>query len=141
MSTLQIHHSAATMETEWYKQRTEIEAEMRDHARALLALCAEEYVLGYVDQAVGFVLSEAATMPTANDGPRVPRSGVKAKIGAALRTEVYERDAYRCVTCGTHRALSLDHIIPESKGGPSTAENLQTMCRPCNSRKGVSMPE
>lgn len=61
----------------------------------------------------------------------------KAKIGRALAKRVFERDAYRCVTCGDHRDLTCDHIHPEVLGGPTTFENLQTMCRPCNSRKGA----
>lgn len=65
-----------------------------------------------------------------------PTSG-KAVIGAPLRTQVFERDAYRCVACGGHVDLTCDHIHPESKGGPTTFENLQTMCRSCNSRKGA----
>lgn len=142
METLTIHRSPATLESEWYREKMRTEAKIRALARALLTLCAEEYVhLGFVDQAVGFVISEAEDMFPAADEPKVPRSAIKAKIPASLRTEVYERDAYRCVTCGGHTALSLDHIIPESKGGPTTSENLQTMCRPCNSSKGVSMPE
>lgn len=61
----------------------------------------------------------------------------KARIGSAMRTAVYERDAYRCVRCDTHVDLSCDHIIPESKGGRTSFDNLQTMCRACNSRKGT----
>ena len=61
----------------------------------------------------------------------------KEKISGALRKLVFERDGYRCVTCGDWHDLSADHIVPESKGGPTTFENLQTMCRSCNSRKGA----
>lgn len=60
----------------------------------------------------------------------------KAKISRSLSRRVMERDEYRCVTCRTHIDLCCDHIMPESKGGPTTFENLQTMCRSCNSRKG-----
>lgn len=60
----------------------------------------------------------------------------KKRIPYRLRKEVYERDAYRCVSCGSWHDLSIDHIIPESKGGETVSENLQTMCRFCNSRKG-----
>jgi hypothetical protein len=70
-------------------------------------------------------------------GPPIEPKYEKARIGRALSRAVMERDAYRCVSCGTHVDLSCDHIIPESKGGPTTLENLQTMCRPCNSRKGA----
>lgn len=69
--------------------------------------------------------------------PRAAYRKAKAKISRSLSREVMERDAYRCVKCGTHINLSCDHIIPESKGGPTTLENLQTMCKPCNSRKGA----
>jgi 5-methylcytosine-specific restriction endonuclease McrA len=49
---------------------------------------------------------------------------------------VWDRDDWRCVTCGTHKNLTVDHIIPVSKGGTDDLDNLQTMCGPCNSRKG-----
>lgn len=69
--------------------------------------------------------------------PRERPPYAKAKISRSLSKRVFERDAYRCVTCGGHHDLTCDHIIPESKGGPTEFDNLQTMCRPCNSRKGV----
>lgn len=67
---------------------------------------------------------------------RQPKPGKKS-ISRSLAKRVFERDAYRCVTCGSHIDLTCDHVVPESKGGPTTFENLQTMCRPCNCRKGV----
>lgn len=63
----------------------------------------------------------------------------KKKIGAKLRTQVYERDGYRCVKCSTHLNLTCDHIHPESLGGETSLSNLQTMCKSCNSKKGVSI--
>jgi hypothetical protein len=69
---------------------------------------------------------------------REPRKAkTKKPIPNGLRKQVFERDAYRCVSCGSWHDLQADHIIPESKGGPTTLENLQTMCRPCNVRKGA----
>lgn len=61
-------------------------------------------------------------------------------ISRGLRTAVFERDKYRCKHCDTHLSLCCDHIIPKSKGGPTTIENLQTLCRPCNSKKGAKLP-
>lgn len=70
---------------------------------------------------------------------RLPGShSTKAKIPRALAKRVFERDAYRCVTCGDHHDLTCDHVIAESKGGETTFENLQTMCRPCNCQKGTT---
>lgn len=72
-----------------------------------------------------------------------PRSGCRvlpeerAAITDAVRQMVYRRDGYRCVGCGTSERLSLDHIHPWSLGGSDDPTNLQTMCVPCNSRKGA----
>ena len=67
------------------------------------------------------------------------KSQSKANMDASLRLKVYERDGYQCLHCGVRKDLSLDHIHPESKGGATTLENLQTLCRSCNSKKGVSL--
>ena len=61
----------------------------------------------------------------------------KKKISASLRLKVYRKDGYRCVICLTSEDLSVDHIIPESRGGVSTIDNLQTLCVHCNTVKGV----
>jgi len=63
----------------------------------------------------------------------------KEVIGQKLRTKVFERDGYRCLHCGTHLNLTADHIQPESMGGDAVFENLQTLCRSCNSKKGTSL--
>lgn len=69
--------------------------------------------------------------------PRQRTSTPKKSIGRSFSKRVFERDAYRCVECGSWHDLTVDHIIPESKGGPLTLENTRTLCRSCNSRKGV----
>ena len=61
----------------------------------------------------------------------------KDKIPRTLAKQVFERDAYRCMSCGGHIDLCCDHVVPESKGGEAVFDNLQTLCRPCNSRKGI----
>ena len=84
-----------------------------------------------------WMLREAVAIRLPKSSRLPPRK--KAKIAGSLRKRVFERDAYRCVACGTHVDLSCDHIIPESKGGPTTFPNLQTMCLPCNMRKGARL--
>lgn len=59
----------------------------------------------------------------------------RAKIPASVRRSIFERDEYRCRHCGGYIDLSLDHIVPWSKGGSDEPDNLQTLCRSCNSRK------
>lgn len=68
--------------------------------------------------------------------PRTRATYSKARIPQLLRTQVFERDLYRCVQCATHLNLTVDHIEPESKGGTLELDNLQTLCRSCNSKKG-----
>ena len=63
----------------------------------------------------------------------------KEKIPEALRWRVFERDGFACRKCGKRELLRADHVIPESKGGPTTFENLQTLCNKCNSRKGARL--
>jgi len=58
-------------------------------------------------------------------------------ISPATRRAVYERDGYRCRLCGRSRDLTLDNICPWSLGGSDEISNLQTLCRPCNCRKGA----
>lgn len=56
----------------------------------------------------------------------------------ALRAELMERDNWTCGYCGevvTETTATLDHIIPQSRNGPSTPENLKTACLTCNSIK------
>jgi hypothetical protein len=66
-----------------------------------------------------------------------PRSRYrKGVIPVELRWTVWERDNFTCRRCGARRFLATDHIIPESKGGPTTLDNLQTLCKDCNTRKG-----
>jgi 5-methylcytosine-specific restriction endonuclease McrA len=62
----------------------------------------------------------------------------RGKIGKKQRERIYERDGYECVRCGQDdpEELTLDHIIPVSRGGTSKDDNLQTMCKWCNGLKG-----
>ena len=60
----------------------------------------------------------------------------KYDIPKGLRRRVFERDQYTCVRCGSTENLCADHITPYSKGGLTTFENLQTLCRWCNTSKG-----
>ncbi|MBX9921860.1 MAG: HNH endonuclease [Mycolicibacterium frederiksbergense] len=58
-----------------------------------------------------------------------------------LRNLIKKRDNYTCRYClaslaeQTHLLLEVDHIIPVSKGGLSTPDNLQTLCWRCNRTK------
>jgi hypothetical protein len=62
---------------------------------------------------------------------------IKAVIDASDRETVFDKDGYACVKCGSPDDLTVDHILSEKKGGASELSNYQTLCRPCNSRKGA----
>jgi 5-methylcytosine-specific restriction endonuclease McrA len=53
---------------------------------------------------------------------------------ALNRRAVFVRDGHRCQYCNAP-AENIDHVIPRSKGGPHTWENVVAACRPCNARK------
>ncbi len=70
---------------------------------------------------------------------RMPRPRVKF-----TRSNVYLRDRHRCQYCGTTRAaeeLTLDHVLPRSRGGPTNWSNIVVSCFRCNSRKADRMPD
>lgn len=56
-------------------------------------------------------------------------------ISEDVKFEVWRRDQGRCVICGSQENLEFDHIIPFSKGGSSTARNIQLLCQNCNRHK------
>jgi len=57
------------------------------------------------------------------------------------RQNIFRRDGHRCVYCGSYDDLTLDHVLPKSRGGITSWDNLVTACRRCNARKGDYTPE
>ena len=58
------------------------------------------------------------------------------------RRNVFRRDDQRCQYCGLHaHDLTLDHVVPRSRGGPTSWENVVACCRACNARKRDRTPE
>ena len=72
-------------------------------------------------------------------------AGQRALMTSKLRQHIKERDGYTCKHCGAsveqepHLLLEIDHIIPVSKGGLTTEDNLQTLCWRCNRSKGAKI--
>jgi 5-methylcytosine-specific restriction endonuclease McrA len=63
---------------------------------------------------------------------------IPVRMPIVTRKNIFNRDGKKCVYCGLHfseRQLTLDHVIPRSRGGKSTYENLVTCCWPCNKKK------
>ena len=122
----------------WAMLKAEEKAEKR--LRKLAAKMAEECDLlwrrgdGYGGHIL-FVVSEefhkrGCSQKTYGSGSN------RRKIDQKVRTMVFERDAYRCVKCGSYKQLCIDHRFPYSLGGSNEPDNLQTLCWTCNSKKG-----
>jgi 5-methylcytosine-specific restriction endonuclease McrA len=59
---------------------------------------------------------------------------------AFTRFNVFLRDRFTCQYCGSREDLTFDHVVPRSRGGHTTWENVVAACSPCNLRKGGAMP-
>ncbi|MEO6247699.1 MAG: HNH endonuclease [Sphingomicrobium sp.] len=59
---------------------------------------------------------------------------------AFTRFNLFLRDRFRCVYCGSHKELTFDHVVPRAQGGRTTWENVATACAPCNLKKGGRTP-
>jgi 5-methylcytosine-specific restriction endonuclease McrA len=67
---------------------------------------------------------------------RIPRDTHRRKI---TRRAVFARDNWTCQYCGSRSNLTVDHVIPRSKGGGSSWDNIVASCAPCNRRKGDAL--
>ncbi len=63
------------------------------------------------------------------------------KVPPVSRREVLRRDNHACQYCGSGKRLTLDHVIPRSKGGQHTWNNVVAACERCNSKKGDCLPQ
>lgn len=91
--------------------------------------------LSFAENAFCQVLDDRARREPPPPAPE--RRTLNRYMPPRLRTAVLERDGFRCRHCGAEDRLTIDHVHPLSLGGPTELDNLQTLCRPCNSRKGA----
>lgn len=63
-----------------------------------------------------------------------------ARHPAFTRFNVFLRDRFSCQYCGARQELTFDHLVPRSRGGQTTWDNVVTACSDCNVRKGGKMP-
>jgi 5-methylcytosine-specific restriction endonuclease McrA len=108
--------------------------------RAAVLLLKEKAEL--VEQASWELRAESLTLPRPMvirlvSYVRVPRDTHRRKI---TRRAVFARDSWMCQYCGARSNLTVDHVVPRSKGGHSSWENIVASCAPCNRRKGDRLP-
>lgn len=78
---------------------------------------------------------------TPREPKRTKKGYVRSDISSGTRLRIYKRDGYQCLHCGINDDLSIDHVHPVSEGGTNEDENLQTLCMPCNMKKGVTITD
>ena len=62
-------------------------------------------------------------------------------IQKPTRALIYQRDDNTCQYCGSQKKLTVDHVIPRSRGGQDTWENMVVACSSCNTKKGNTLLE
>jgi 5-methylcytosine-specific restriction endonuclease McrA len=111
--------------------------------RAVVLLLKEKAQL--VEAAGSVLRSERQSVPR----PLVIRLVAYIRIPRRLcppvsRRGVFARDGNACQYCGARpgrHLLTVDHVVPRSRGGQKSWDNLVTACQPCNRRKGGRRPE
>jgi 5-methylcytosine-specific restriction endonuclease McrA len=95
-------------------------------------------VLKYSDRVIKTIKGELMKIPMVLKLVHLVRTIYKTKVPFSKRN-IMVRDDFKCSYCGKTGAeaiLTIDHILPKSKGGKSTWENCVTACKACNARKG-----
>ena len=88
--------------------------------------------------------STSCAMPLPSVIRLVEYRRIPQQTRALSRKNILVRDHYTCQYCGRAGGagdLTLDHVLPRSRGGASSWENLVAACRRCNNRKGDRLPE
>ncbi|WP_067827374.1 TerD family protein [Nocardia inohanensis] len=86
-----------------------------------------EYVAAVLEGALR-VAKRLVLAPGQRDSRAIPQD---------VKSQVWQRDGGKCTQCGAAEYLEFDHIIPWSRGGATSVDNLQILCRRCNLEKGA----
>lgn len=109
--------------------------------RRLVVLLSKQKV-AFVDERVRQIIEEGINARQVHtDEPVIVQLLANVRVPRMIlrptRANIMLRDEETCQYCGKHsRDLTLDHVVPRSRGGQSTWENLVACCRACNGRKG-----
>ncbi|MBL6713227.1 MAG: HNH endonuclease [Pirellulales bacterium] len=126
----------ASYSLENWRELSQLQAELRAHELAHGK--ADDHVLQDWVRAIGYELQAPRVIRLTNCD-RMPRQGLRFN-----RRNVFARDGNRCQYCGERfplSELSLDHVVPRSRGGTATWENIVCACVACNVRKGGRTPQ
>jgi 5-methylcytosine-specific restriction endonuclease McrA len=75
---------------------------------------------------------------TTGQNTRARKFGEIGEITSKQWHEILKQHNFSCAICGSKDDICIDHIIPLSRGGTNTKDNIEPLCRSCNSKKGNS---
>ncbi|WP_194776606.1 HNH endonuclease [Pararhodonellum marinum] len=119
-----------------------------DHTPVAIVTVQKALVLSFLGKVSSLVHYEYLSVRTVDksfpypavvrlhDYKNIPYKGVLLN-----RNNLYRRDNHECVYCGSRKHLTIDHVLPRSKGGQTNWKNLVTACHRCNTQKGDKTPE
>lgn len=97
-------------------------------------------VIGYSNHQVRGAEGKVIRLPAVMRLIKLIRSVYRTRVPFSKRN-ILIRDGFRCVYCGSqHGKMTIDHIVPKSRGGATSFENCVASCRSCNSHKGNRTP-
>lgn len=119
-----------------------------DHSPVAVVNVQKALVLTFMDKASSLSFYESLVVRTVSREFRYPAvvrlnqyKNIPYKGVLLNRANLFKRDSNECQYCGSKKQLTLDHIIPRSKGGKTNWTNLITACHRCNVVKGDKTPE
>jgi len=96
-------------------------------------------VLKYMDKAVKTAENVIMKIPAVLKLIKIIRTIYRSRVPFSKKN-VMIRDKYKCQYCGKTGGLTIDHVIPVSRGGKSNFDNCVAACKKCNSKKGNKLP-
>jgi len=72
---------------------------------------------------------------------RARESGAAGDFTAEAWIQLKQRARYQCLCCRKKKKLTIDHVVPLSKGGTNDISNIQPLCRSCNSKKRTRLTD
>ncbi|MDM8524647.1 HNH endonuclease [Desulfococcaceae bacterium HSG8] len=112
------------------------------HWRRAICLITKEkvQVLKYSEKAIRSAEGVVIKIPAVMKLVSLVRHLYRARVPFSKKN-VLIRDGFRCAYCGAgNEKLTIDHIIPRSKGGKTNFENCVSCCKDCNNKKGDRTP-
>ena len=125
--------------SEYHKRK-----DARDGLRALCNKCEAAYHKKYGEENKENIAAQKKKYRAENKEKMIAswhkyqarKAGNGGSFTAQEWRDLKKKYGYKCLCCGEKKKLAADHVIPVSKGGTSNIDNIQPLCRSCNSSKG-----